>query len=224
MGYIYKITNKLNNKYYIGQTMGDLNKRWYSHKKISSNCIYLKRAFNKYGVDNFNFELICICFDNDLNKYEIEYMDKYNSIVPNGYNLRHGGNNGIRHQLTKDKISNSLKEYYTINESKSKGMKHTEETKQNWSKMRTGKKQIPTEKRKKQAKRQMRKVIQLDLNDNILNEYESCTEAATQNNVTIAGISMVCNNKRIQIKGFKYKYVIDDLDNLMKGLNIKKNN
>lgn len=150
-------------------------------------------------------------------------MNKYNSLVPNGYNLRHGGNSGEKHQLTKDKTSKSLKEYYTINESKQKGkpgMKHTEETKQKISKSNIGKHHPLTENRVIQAKKQMRKVIQLDLDNNILNEYESYTETALQNNVTIAGISMVCNNKRIQIKGYKYKYTIDDLDNLMNNIKL----
>ena len=44
MEYIYKIINKINKKCYIGQTMGDLNRRWQGHKKISSNCLYLQSA------------------------------------------------------------------------------------------------------------------------------------------------------------------------------------
>ena len=55
-GIIYKATNITNNKCYIGQTTGDLNRRWKAHQKINSNCLYLKRAFIKHGVDNFNFE------------------------------------------------------------------------------------------------------------------------------------------------------------------------
>jgi group I intron endonuclease len=60
MGYIYKITNKINNKCYIGQTILNLFVRWKQHKRISSNCLYLKRAFDKHGIDNFKFELIMI--------------------------------------------------------------------------------------------------------------------------------------------------------------------
>ena len=66
MGYIYKITNKITSQSYIGQTKQDLDERWRQHKKANSNCVYLKSAFNKYGVDNFDFKLICICFDDDL--------------------------------------------------------------------------------------------------------------------------------------------------------------
>jgi len=212
MGYIYKITNKINKKCYIGQTIGDLNKRWKGHQKVSSNCRYLKHALNKYGVNNFKFELVCICFNTNLDKYEIEYINKYNSLVPNGYNLRHGGDNETHHQLTKDKISKSLKEYYTINKSPMFGKKLSEETKQKLSKAHIGRKYPTTEKKILQAKKQMRKVIQLDMNDNILNRYESVTEAAEKNNVTKAVISMVCNKKRIQVKG--YKYIFEDVDNL----------
>jgi len=109
MGYIYKITNKVDGKIYIGQTIQILEYRWRKHRNVRSNCCYLKRAFNKYGIDNFEFKLICICFDEDLNKYEIQYMEKYNSMVPNGYNLRKGGNSGKHHEETKKKISNTLK-------------------------------------------------------------------------------------------------------------------
>jgi group I intron endonuclease len=90
MGYIYKITNKTDGKIYVGQTIQPLDERFRQHRKKGSNCRYLKRAFEKYGFDNFVFEMICICFDDDLDKFEIQYMAKFNSIVPNGYNLRAG--------------------------------------------------------------------------------------------------------------------------------------
>ena len=132
MGYIYKITNKEDGKIYIGQTTQILEDRWRQHKKIGSNCRYLKRAFNKYGIHNFEFKLICICFDEDLDKYEIQYMEKYSSMVPNGYNLRKGGNSGKHHEETKKKISDSLKGRTDIFRAKTTnrlGMSHTEETK-----------------------------------------------------------------------------------------------
>ena len=66
MGYIYKIKNKIDNKTYIGQTTQDLESRWRNHRKNSSNCRYLKSAFKKYGVENFEFKLVCITFDNQL--------------------------------------------------------------------------------------------------------------------------------------------------------------
>jgi group I intron endonuclease len=71
MGYIYMITNIINNKKYIGQTLEkDINERWKSHLKKQNNCRYFKHALDKYGKDNFKFKIICICFDKDCDKYE----------------------------------------------------------------------------------------------------------------------------------------------------------
>ena len=77
MGYIYKITNKITKKCYIGQTIMDLDDRWRQHCNRNSNCRYLKASIKKYGVDSFEFKLICICFDND--------------IIPAGDSLRNHG-------------------------------------------------------------------------------------------------------------------------------------
>ncbi len=225
MGYIYKIKNLVNNKYYIGQTVHKLEERWQQHKKKNSNCRYLKHAFNKYGFDNFKFELVCECIDEDLDKFEIKYMEEYNSLVPNGYNLREGGNSGRHHQSTKDKISKTLldKNYkYPVGTHPWIGRKHNEESKEKISKSLIGKK-ASDETIEKMKLIGRKKVIQYDLNDNIINIYESCTEAAEKNNTSKAGVSMVCNNKRIQLKGFKYKYEdsnISDILDEIKNLNI----
>jgi group I intron endonuclease len=48
----------------------------------------------KHGVENFKFEILIICFDQDLVRYEKEYIKKYNSQVPNGYNILSGGQIG----------------------------------------------------------------------------------------------------------------------------------
>ena len=112
MGYIYKIKNKFDNKIYIGQTIQDLEDRWKGHLKKNSNCRYLKSAFKKYGVDNFEFQLVCITFDNCLDDMEIKYIEHYNCLVPNGYNLRLGGNSGKHNEETKRKISEALKNRY----------------------------------------------------------------------------------------------------------------
>lgn len=201
MGYIYKIINLINKKYYIGQTIKELEKRWKEHKQKNSNCRYLKNAFHKYGFNNFKFQLICICFDKDLDKLEIKYIEKYNSLAPNGYNLREGGNGGRQHQFTKDKISKSLlnRQYkYPDGTHPWIGRKHTEETKNKIRKCNIGKK-LSYETIQKLKQNQIKKVIQYDLNRNIINIYESGKKAAEKNKTTKAGVSMVCNNKRIQV-------------------------
>lgn len=108
---IYKITNKLNNKCYIGQSI-DIERRWKEHiasiKSKKQNQIYL--AFRKYGLTNFSFEIIELCEEQDLDEkemYWIKYYDSYN----NGYNMTIGGE-GKR--LDYDYITSQYKIYKTM--------------------------------------------------------------------------------------------------------------
>jgi group I intron endonuclease len=98
MGYIYKITNIVNGKCYIGvTTMSTPEKRWNHHRntlKSKVGCPALKASMNKHGVDKFKFEVLIICFNEDAFRYEKEYIKKYNSIIPNGYNMNAGGTLG----------------------------------------------------------------------------------------------------------------------------------
>ena len=96
MYYIYKFTNKKNGKHYIGQT-NNLQKRYNGHKsesfnpKASGYWLPFHCAIRKYGFDNFSFEVLEECSVNELNEKECYYIQKYNSIVPNGYNMTLGG-------------------------------------------------------------------------------------------------------------------------------------
>ena len=54
---IYKITNKLNGKVYIGQTVGSLQARWKAHLRSRDNAVFHK-ALRKYGAENFTVEQI----------------------------------------------------------------------------------------------------------------------------------------------------------------------
>jgi group I intron endonuclease len=111
MGYIYLITNTVNGKKYVGQTIcDDIKKRWDSHKKMRKDVLgrYIYSAYEKYGIDKFKFQIICICFDEDANEYEKEYIKKFNTLVPNGYNLKEGGKNSKHHPETLKKMSESL--------------------------------------------------------------------------------------------------------------------
>jgi group I intron endonuclease len=98
MGYIYKITNTITKKCYIGVTTKENpNDRWMGHKqaiKSGRGCPLLRNAFTKYGETAFKFEVLIICFDEDLYSYEKQYIKKYNSLTPNGYNAHEGGEFG----------------------------------------------------------------------------------------------------------------------------------
>ena len=93
-GRIYLISNDINNKLYVGQTIQTLNKRFNGHccysKSDRSVNMYIKRAIHKYGKDKFHITLIEECPVNlldDREKYWISFYDSYN----NGYNLTKGG-------------------------------------------------------------------------------------------------------------------------------------
>ena len=190
MGYIYKITNKTDGKIYVGQTIQPLDERFRQHRKKSSRCRYLKRAFEKYGFDNFVFEMICICFDEDLDKFEIQYMTKFNSIVPNGYNLRAGGNSGRHNEETKKKISATLKGRTDIvrNYSNHIGKKLSEKTK------------------KKISDALGRKVNQYDLENNLIKTFNSISEAAKETNIDNSTIGKCCNKRYKTSGGFVWKF------------------
>ena len=116
MGYIYLITNNINGKKYIGQTTQYYKERWNKHInsiKTKEGCPLLKKAFIKYGIDNFSFKILIICFDEDRIIYEKEYIQKYNTVTPNGYNMNEGGIGGHKHnEESRAKIKNGLLEYY----------------------------------------------------------------------------------------------------------------
>ena len=94
-GCIYRITNLINGKEYIGQTANKYSsKRWDAHKHEAAkgNPKPLYRAMKKYGVENFVFKVMLTNIPVDqLDFYEILWIKKKNSLVPKGYNLTKGG-------------------------------------------------------------------------------------------------------------------------------------
>lgn len=99
-GYIYKITNKVNGKSYIGQTRYTIEFRWRQHLHKKDNT-YFHNAIRKYGADNFIVEKLEECDIEDLNEKEIYYIAKYNTFKA-GYNLTIGGD-GNRTLVLDDK-------------------------------------------------------------------------------------------------------------------------
>ena len=98
---IYKITNLINNKCYIGQSI-DINRRFSSHKsyKLKNSDYPLYQAFRKYGVENFSFEVIEECSIAALDEREIYWIDYFDSYY-HGYNQTTGGNSGNKNNVIK---------------------------------------------------------------------------------------------------------------------------
>lgn len=116
---IYKITNNINGKCYIGRAK-NINNRWKAHRKNafmpSSKDYdkYLYRAFRKYGLENFTFSIEEICTEEQLDDKEHEYIEKYQANLEQyGYNCTDGydspqygmsGENHPNHKLTAEEV------------------------------------------------------------------------------------------------------------------------
>lgn len=91
-GYIYIIKNTINDKVYIGQTSRNIYCRWKQHINAAlrgeNQGVVLYNAMRKYGTENFYFEQIEECNLKEIDDREIYWIQQYNSLTPNGYNVR----------------------------------------------------------------------------------------------------------------------------------------
>jgi hypothetical protein len=138
---IYILKNNINNKVYVGKAncftginnsiWGTLG-RWKSHvneacKIGKDHCALLNNAIRKYGENNFDILTIYKGPISTIGDYEDLYIKMFNSLVPNGYNLKDGGDNGKLSTETIKKMSDSKS-----------GIELPEKTKENISKGQIG--------------------------------------------------------------------------------------
>lgn len=99
MACVYIVRNNINNKVYIGKTIKTLNKRWTAHK--TDRKLYLQNPLyqdmNQHGFENFYAEILIegSFTDEQLSNLEKNYILRYNSITPNGYNQSTGGDSAF---------------------------------------------------------------------------------------------------------------------------------
>lgn len=109
-GTIYAIYNKETGKYYVGQTIHDLNKRWKEHlyEARRMNDVPLYKSLRKYGADKFNIRVVEECSSDILDERETYWINEYNSYN-NGYNQTSGagGQYRISDEL-KDRIRDTM--------------------------------------------------------------------------------------------------------------------
>lgn len=95
---IYCLTNKVNNKKYIGQSK-NIFSRWNEHYRTATSnpdrCSLIHKAINKYGIENFNFEILELCETSKLDELEIKYIKLFKEMGNILYNLTDGGDGGM---------------------------------------------------------------------------------------------------------------------------------
>lgn len=144
---IYLITNKIDGRQYVGQTVQSIKNRWKQHKcsKPKYNSA-IHHAIKKYGADNFRIEVIDHCNSlEELNKSEQLWIVAFDTLAPNGYNLTYGGERprfteDVRIRLSVAHTSKRLSQTHKDNISKSSKKPKSKEHKKSMSLVRLGKK------------------------------------------------------------------------------------
>lgn len=116
-GYIYLITNLINGKKYVGQTINDVETRMRSHRQFaksylrdkSKKTLFIDKAISKYGWENFKVDVLEECCQDQLNDREIYWISELNTLDDKiGYNVSPGGGNSAGHtDETKELIRQS---------------------------------------------------------------------------------------------------------------------
>ena len=120
---IYMIKNKVSNESYIGQAV-DIYSRWKRHiNELHNQCHYnkhLQRSWNKYGENSFEFSIVEVCSETELNAKEIYWIAENNSFY-NGYNQTKGGDGvrGYKHsdeykQKVSERVSGEKNYFYNV--------------------------------------------------------------------------------------------------------------
>lgn len=199
---IYKISNDVNNKLYIGQTTRSLKDRIHNY---FDECTYVNShphrpisdAMHKYGFDKFHFEILedNITDKQTLDELEKKYIEEFDTCNPSkGYNLERGGNSVGKHsELTKRKIGDAQRGEKNHMYGKCGSLNPTSKS-------------------------------VIDLTTGI--EYGSATEAAKILNLNFSHICATCRGTRASTGGHIFRYLFGEFNDFIdvpdKCSNIKK--
>lgn len=209
MGYIYLVTNLINDKHYIGQTNFTIKKRWEQHQYdafIKQDDFYFHRALRKYGIDNFKIEPLIECGQEELDEKEIYYIDYYKSyyIYKQGYNLTRGGKGNA-----KINVKETLKLW-------NQGFSAIEIARQFNLYIRTvtdtlklngiSQQEIYHRSMKYGAKSRYKKIYQYDFNGNLINIFSDLNEMTNLTGYRKDYISAACRHTYPSANGYLWIY------------------
>lgn len=225
---IYKATNTINGKCYIGKTY-NLQKRIREHLYEINNDLPFHRALKKYGIENFKWEIIDVASD-DIEAIEKErnWILKLNTCInvqnPKGYNITMGGEGGVswnsRPVVQFDLDGNYVDEFVSgacasvmtgicrkSIESAIKGKQYTAggyqwKFRDNWNGGNIG-----SYRKSKSIRRKC--IVQLDLDGHVVKTYESVTKASNETGIGRTVISSCLTGKCLRAGGYQWIYESD---------------
>lgn len=206
---IYKITNKINNKIYIGKTCRSIPIRWKEHcsKANQNDKFYLHNAIFKYGKENFIIEKIDETNNEEIiNQLEQYWINFYNSNNREyGYNLTNGGEGNCKYNWNEFRElwdnGYSIKEIANIYNCDRHTVGDSLKNYKNYS----------YEESLKRSSYMKKAIKQYDKNKNLINTYRSIKEAAIDNNCSEASISKCLKNKTYSTCGYFWTYENEQL-------------
>lgn len=217
---IYKITNLINNKSYIGQSI-DIEARMKKHR-YSNDDFVIHKAIHKYDWNNFTYEILEVCTPEQLNEREIYWINYYDTQRI-GYNMIPGGSNSTwttkaRAVYQYNLNGNFIKRYNSAHEADretginyssicacARGeIKHTNNY--YWSYNDLGEKIAPINKDKNESG-----IKQYSLTGELLNCYTSIKEASEKTHTHQSAIVSVCKKQKKSAGGFQWQYGNDKM-------------
>ncbi len=198
---VYKITNIINNKVYVGSTCNSLYKRLHLHLMSLRNnkhfSKHLQRAWNKYGEENFKFEIIEICSTKEetLQKEEF-YINSLQSFIENkGYNIYQ-----FAHTTKGNKWSKEAKDR---RKGFGKGKTLSLDTRKKQSIAAKGR-IVKESTRIKLRNLYINPIVMMDLDGTYIREFRNCKEASLYFNLIPSGyVCSVLSGKRKTCKGYR---------------------
>ena len=208
MAYIYKITNKINNKSYIGETTRTLQTRWNQHIKESFSQghgynYHLHCAIRKYGIDNFSFEQIEECEDEMRFAREHYYIMFYNSLEPNGYNLLVSGTGSVKVPI--EAILESWEEGLNTVEIGNKLGLHRQTVADHLKANNISQEEIMERQGKRTSERCSMPVLQYTLTGEFIQEWPSASSVSKEG-FSQSMVSSVCRQMQITAHNYIWKY------------------
>lgn len=156
---IYKITNIITNKSYIGFSK-DASKRFKKHIRLADKGVnrYLYNSIRKYGKPSFSLEILEECAFGEHQEKEKYWIKFFNTMIPNGYNMTRGGEGG---NTLLGWSAEEIDALYVRQANSRTGFKHGAEAKQLMSKAAILNNSTKTEEEKKNISNKISKALKI---------------------------------------------------------------